>query len=893
MNINNNNSNPTDNFARPGKVLQQVFHTNGSVFLDQSHDHHDSNDKDLENLFHHGNRTRTSEEAPEDRSKDNNLFDFFFLNQDSEDLSPPANFKDNCNEDTSEDSFNSTDNPTKNTETQPIIEKNYVIPPNLRKPFKIPYGIKTAATPVITSLTKHNPSKVAQGSQPAITHHNTTLSPSSATHGHKKDPPNTPEPQIIKLPATAAPTTLNTNNTLTDLNPPNTHNVDNMTNNLVPLANPSDTSKSTDRNEPTAASDLTGNDNNTLPQKIFEGNSNSTPINRFFTPFKVTDALPRKTTLGNNPAPKIQEVFKISYNAEPTSTAANHSSSIHSILKKRLPTITDNINPNLKPPSTIRIEQEVKLASPNDPPLPPDLESLKHFITSQPKVLAPYIIELGNISLTHSKQIERKRDSFTLLTNNKKIPRSLRIKCELATSPLYTKDPIYISLRDELRNTVSEFIHKGTRIMTEWSKHNIELLTLERCSAFFYKALQIFDGMIAYNKEILTPPQWTYQSTQNIDLLLLKLYLSNTCIEISDILNFFELPPETILLTGAKLLLNTDTEKEISHILNLTDLSSINLNEETQYNFITETLIPFDQILRATTTNLWYSYKEKTKHISALNNLQSKLASQDTYKASAATAAAIAKASEQYDKSQNTNLHTNLRLSNLEKAVRKHDQRANELQKTLKKPNIKHTQKNYKGRHLTESMTSPTLFRKTLSKQQLKTNREQDILDLTNEDSQSTDTSVDSLEAIPTSFPHNTQKRKRLTDFPSPQKRRGKSIQWRPAETQQFQPHYPSNFLLNVAQTHGPHSQNYNTQTNTPNAFYQLTHQPLFPTSTLLQPLTPSNTWYNPSSQITTSRSNPFQHPIQNNPNNPFITTGLQRPPQKQRKNKRIDRHEG
>jgi hypothetical protein len=430
--------------------------------------------------------------------------------------------------------------------------------------------------------------------------------------------------------------------------------------------------------------------------------------------------------------------------------------------------------------------------------------------------------------------------------------------------------------------------------MTEWSKHNIKLLVLERCSAFFSKALQIFEGMIAYNKEILTPPKWTYQSTQNINLLLLKLYLSNTCIDISDILSFFELPPETILLTGAKLLLNIDTEEEISHIINSIDLSFINLNEETQYNFITETLIPFDQILRATTTNLWHSYKEKTKHISALNNLQSKLASQDTFKATAATSAAIAKASEQFDKSQNTNLHTNLRLSNLEKAVRKHDQRTNELQKTLKKPNIKHTQKNYKGRHLTESMTSPTPFLKTLSKQQLKTNREQDILDLTTEDSQSTDTSINSLEAIPTSFLYNMQKRKRLADSPPPQKRRGKSIQWRPAETQQCQPHYPSNFLLNIAQPHGPHSQNYNTQTNAPNAFYQLTHQPLFPTSTLLQPLTPSNTWYNPLSQITTSRSNPFQHPIQNNSNNnPFITTGQQRPSQKQRKNKRIDRHEG
>jgi hypothetical protein len=93
MNINNNNTNPTDNFARPGKVLQQVFHTNGTVFLDQSHDHHDSNDKDLGKLFHHGNRTRTSEEALEDRSKDNNLFDFFSLIKTLKTCLPPQTSK--------------------------------------------------------------------------------------------------------------------------------------------------------------------------------------------------------------------------------------------------------------------------------------------------------------------------------------------------------------------------------------------------------------------------------------------------------------------------------------------------------------------------------------------------------------------------------------------------------------------------------------------------------------------------------------------------------------------------------------------------------------------------------------------------------------------------------
>jgi hypothetical protein len=152
---------------------------------------------------------------------------------------------------------------------------------------------------------------------------------------------------------------------------------------------------------------------------------------------------------------------------------------------------------------------------------------------------------------------------------------------------------------------------------------------------------------------------------------------------------------------------------ETKNIINSINLSNINLNEETQYNFITETLIPFDQMLRATTIDLWHHHKEKNKQIKAFNNLLSKLASQDTLKATAATAAAISKASEIYNNSQNTNLQTNLRLSSLEKSFRKQELNQNEFQKSLKKTN---------------NTKMPKI------KHQLKSNKEKDILDLTTED---------------------------------------------------------------------------------------------------------------------------------------------------------------
>jgi hypothetical protein len=81
------------------------------------------------------------------------------------------------------------------------------------------------------------------------------------------------------------------------------------------------------------------------------------------------------------------------------------------------------------------LDKEFKLAS-DSFDLNLDLEILRPLIMSPHEVFIQPIKDLGNINLFLTKIIEKKKQSLTLLQTEQKIPRSLRIKCELTTSPL-------------------------------------------------------------------------------------------------------------------------------------------------------------------------------------------------------------------------------------------------------------------------------------------------------------------------------------------------------------------------------------------------------------------------------------------------------------------------
>ena len=75
---------------------------------------------------------------------------------------------------------------------------------------------------------------------------------------------------------------------------------------------------------------------------------------------------------------------------------------------------------------------------------------------SQHEAFTHLIIELGNTNLLLSDIIEKEKESLKQIKYNNKIPRSLRIKCGLATSPSYANNTEFIKL--------NEFLHpKGNK----------------------------------------------------------------------------------------------------------------------------------------------------------------------------------------------------------------------------------------------------------------------------------------------------------------------------------------------------------------------------------------------------------------------------------------------
>jgi hypothetical protein len=91
-----------------------------------------------------------------------------------------------------------------------------------------------------------------------------------------------------------------------------------------------------------------------------------------------------------------------------------------------------------------------------------ELEPLAPLFMSQHKALTNPIKNLVTANLTLMKTLEKKKESSQSLHDNKKIPKSLCIKCELTTPPSYSAHPDFLKLKDDLKQEVSTFIANGT-----------------------------------------------------------------------------------------------------------------------------------------------------------------------------------------------------------------------------------------------------------------------------------------------------------------------------------------------------------------------------------------------------------------------------------------------
>jgi hypothetical protein len=338
------------------------------------------------------------------------------------------------------------------------------------------------------------------------------------------------------------------------------------------------------------------------------------------------------------------------------------------------------------------------------PNLTPELESLKTVIMSQHNALSQHIIELGNTCLYFTNLIETKKDSAIKLIDEGRIPRSLRLKCELTTSPSYENNPDFILLKKELQDAVSLFTETGLEIMKKWSLINIQLLIKDKCNNILKKAINILDGLYSYWEYIIGPANWPNNIEKNILLLILKIYFETDYISNNtDIIEYFELSPNEILLLASKT--TTKNHDDIHNQKILTSIDQLYLEfsqpTPTQLSILKETITAFHDILKATTIDLWEYNLTIQREIEASQKLKTKMDAERISSATVATANSINKAIETIDLTNNTNETTHLRLLNLEKRLIQQNQTSNEILNHLKK------QKNSKGSQQ-EPLTAPT-----------------------------------------------------------------------------------------------------------------------------------------------------------------------------------------
>jgi len=261
--------------------------------------------------------------------------------------------------------------------------------------------------------------------------------------------------------------------------------------------------------------------------------------------------------------------------------------------------------------------------------------------------------------------------------------------------------------------------------------------------------------------------------------------MSNILTINKDLISYLELPPEVILLTGAKILANTNSEDDALHILQSLQASNLNLNDKLQHTFVTEMLLQFNQILQTTTIDIWKSHNRKTTQETAANKLKAKMAALETTNATKATAQAIQNAFSNINDTEKLNANSNLRLANLEKNLKRQEQKTNEISNTLRNKNKNQQQKNYKGSRHLESATSPS----DMTPKNLKATTTHHIVDLTEDESKQHKTTPyhASSHYSATPLTYNgipSKKQKRQHEYHTTIK--GKTVQWRPTEEMNY-----------------------------------------------------------------------------------------------------------
>jgi len=190
--------------------------------------------------------------------------------------------------------------------------------------------------------------------------------------------------------------------------------------------------------------------------------------------------------------------------------------------------------------------------------------------------------------------------------------------------------------------------------MKKWSKINIRLLTEDKCLNIMWIAFTILDGLRTYWSTLLSPIEWPNDVRGRIPLLLAKIYFNTEfTVDIEDLINYFDLPLETILTIITKTITKSNDHTQNKLMFDSIQLDFLDNADEKQTKFITKTLRSFDNIVRTATLTVREKNVNKLRQTEASQKLTIKLNTERLSSATIATATAINKALETVNNQQN------------------------------------------------------------------------------------------------------------------------------------------------------------------------------------------------------------------------------------------------
>jgi hypothetical protein len=134
----------------------------------------------------------------------------------------------------------------------------------------------------------------------------------------------------------------------------------------------------------------------------------------------------------------------------------------------------------------------------------PELAAISALFKSQHNAYATLITALGTKTLDFTTMIENKKRMYNKMKEGF-LPSSIRIKCHLTTSEDYRQDEIFLLLKKQQDQNITDFHQKALEVFKNWHDRLINLIIKDRLIYLLAKGTAVLSRMITYFQQCINP----------------------------------------------------------------------------------------------------------------------------------------------------------------------------------------------------------------------------------------------------------------------------------------------------------------------------------------------------------------------------------------------------